>query len=503
MVRRALAMAAGEQYLRLAIGFGSIAAVSRLLTPAEIGVSVIGTGIVLIALGLREFATSDFLIRRAQITPEDVQSSFTVLLLLTALITSAMFVLAPWLGTFYGDERLAAFLRIGAIAGLIEAISLPITGLLRRDMAFGKLAFINTSSATVTAAATVVLAFLGFSYMSIAWAMVAAALTTTGLSFYFRPDPSIFRPALHSWRGILEFGGYNGASYVINRVYEGMPQLILGHMLSHSAAGLYNRANVTAGIPDKIVLTSVLAVAFPALAAEVRRGGSLKEPYLRALSLITVLYWPALVLLTLLAQPVVLVLLGRQWVAVIPLLQVIAVAAIAWFPVVLTSPVLLAIGAIRDRMLADLIGRSGAAIVLCSSAVFGIAYFGVMAMALSQLVSLPFQMAIALWFVRRHLAFGWLEVPAAVWKSAVVTVACAAGPICVVALPDFSFDLSIRGTLLALVLAAAGWLAGVLVTGHPVALELRQAAGMIGAASLLRRWTPERLIAEPRAGEAR
>ncbi len=501
MVRRALAMAAGEQYLRLAVGFASIAAVSRLLSPTEIGISVIGTGIVLIALGLREFATSDFLIRREQVAPDDVRSSFTVLFLLTALIMAAMFAVAPWFGAFYGEEELAAFLRVGATAGLIEAISLPITGLLRRDLAFGKLAFINTSSTVVTAATTVLLALAGFSYMSVAWAMVAAALTTTGLSFYFRPDALMVRPALSRWRCILAFGGYNGASYVINRIYEAMPQLILGHMLPHSAVGLYNRANVTAGIPDKIVLTSVLSVAFPALAAEVRAGGGLKQPYLRALSLITVLYWPALVLLALLGQPVVLVLLGQQWLAVIPLLQVIAIGALAWFPVVLTSPVLLALGQVRDRMLADLIGRSGAAVVLCSSAVFGIAHFGVMAMAASQLVSLPFQMVVALWSVRRHVAFRWREVPLALWKSAVVTATSAAGPIGVVALPHFSFDLSLQGTLLALLLAGAGWLVGVLLTRHPAALELRRATDAIGAAWSVR--ARKTIIAGPSPGEVR
>jgi O-antigen/teichoic acid export membrane protein len=493
-------MAASEQYFRLAIGFASIAAVSRLLTPAEVGISVIGTGIALIVLGLREFATSDFLIRREQIAQEDVRTSFTVLFLLTALIASGMFALAPWFGTFYGEDRLAQFLRIAVVGGLIEAVSLPITGLLRRDMAFGTLALINTTAVTVTAVTTVLLAFFGFSYMSVAWAMVAAAVTTTSLSFCFRPDASILRPSLRCWRSVLAFGGYNGVSFVINRTYEGLPQLLLGYMLPHSAVGLYNRANVTAGIPDKLVLTSVLSVAFPALAAEVRGGRSLKEAYLRGLSLITVLYWPALVLLALLAQPVVLMLLGGQWLAVIPLLQVIAIAALAWFPVVLTSPVLLALGATRDRMLADLIGRWGAAIGLCSAAYFAVAHFGVMAMAVSQLVNLPFQMLVALCFVRRHVPFRWLEIPATLWKSAVVTAMSAAGPLCVVALPHLSFDLSIAATLLALLLAAIGWLAGVLVTRHPVLLELKKAGARIGQMALVRGLRHDPTVRAPSAG---
>ena len=170
----------------------------------------------------------------------------------------------------------------------------------------------------------------------------------------------------------------------------------------------------------------------------------------------------------------------------IPLLQVIAIAALAWFPVVLTSPVLLALGATRDRMLADLVGRSGAAIGLCSAAYFAVAHFGVMAMAVSQLVTLPFQMLVALCFVRRHVPFHWGEIPAALWRSAVVTAMSAAGPFCVVALPHLSFDLSVAATLLALLLAAIGWLTGVLVTQHPVLLELKKAGARIGQMALVR-----------------
>ena len=422
MVRRALVMAASEQYFRLAVSFGLIASVSRLLTPSEIGVSVIGTGIMAIALGLREFATSDFLIQLEEVLIDDIRASVTILFLLTALITTAIFALSPWFGTFYGEEKLASFLRVAAVGGLIEALSLPIRGLLRRDMAFGTLAFINTVAATVAAAATILLALAGFSFMSIAWATVAGAATTTVLSFCFRPRLTILRPSFRSWRNVLTFGGYNGASFVINRIYETLPQLVLGRILPHSAVGLYNRATVVSDIPDKIILTSVFSVAFPALAAAIRQGRSLKEPYLRALGLITVFYWPGQVLLVLLAYPIVLLLLGSQWLGVAPLLQVMAVATFAWFPVTLTSPVLLAVGANRDRVMADLWGRSVSAVILCSAA-----WFGIMAMAASKLVTVPYQMVLSLCFVRRHVRFRWRELGVALWRSAVSRPAARSG----------------------------------------------------------------------------
>ena len=313
VVRRALAVSAAAQYLRIAIRLASMALVVRLLTPSEVGVAVIGTAIMTIALGLREFASSEFLIQRHEIGRDDIRTSFTLVFVMTALMTAAIFVVAPWVGGLYGEEKLASFLRITAVAGLIEAVSLPILALLRRDMAFGAVASIQTASATVTAVATAWLAFAGFSYMSYAWAAVAAAAASTALAFYFRPDLSILRPAFKSWANVLTFGGYNGASFVINRIYESLPSLVLGYLLPHAAVGLYNRASVVSDIPDKVVLTSVFSVAFPALAAEVRAGRSLKEPYLRSLGFITVFYWPAQVLLALLAYPVVMLFLGPQW----------------------------------------------------------------------------------------------------------------------------------------------------------------------------------------------
>lgn len=464
-------MATGEQYVRLAINFALIVSVSRLLTPTEIGVSVIGVGIITIVLGLREFATADFLIRRKEIRREDLRTSFTVLFLLTALLCSVVFALAPWFGSLYGEEQLAQFLRIATFAGLIEALSAPITGLLRRDMAFGKLAFINTTSVAVNAATTVLLALAGFSYMSFAFAMVAASSTITLLSFHFRPDLSILWPEFKSWRSVLTFGGYNGVSHVINRIYESLPQLVLGQFLPHSAVGLYNRANVVSDIPDRVILTGVSLVAFPAFSVQVRQGNGLKKPLLQAFAYITVLYWPAQILLVLLAHPIVSLVLGQQWVSVVPLLQVMAIASLAWFPVLLASPVLLAVGAIRDRMLADLTGRSVSAVILCSAAGFGI-----MAMAASKLLTVPFQMMVALAFLRRHVAFGWGQLGAALWKSAVVTFISATGPVCILVLSEFDFDLSIAASVATLFLALAGWVFGVVVTRHPILLEIGKAA---------------------------
>lgn len=467
-------MAAGEQYLRLAVSFVLVAALSRLLTPAEVGVAIVGSGVMTLLLALREFATSDFLIQRPRIEPDDVRTTFTISMLTTGAIALAVWVSAPGLAAWYGEPVLAPFLRILAVAGLVETISGPIGGLLRRDLSFGTIAAIAAAGALTNAGVTIGLATAGFGPVSVAWGAIAASCVVTMASFAARPYWWCLKPSLAAWRAAFAFGGYNGATTLLNRAYETLPQLVLGRFLSPAAVGLYNRAIVMSGIPDKVVLTSVFAVAFPALAAASRAGRDLKLAYLRALALITVLYWPAQALLALLAYPAVMLLLGPQWTEVAPLLRVIALAALAWFPVILTAPMLLALGANRERFAAELLGRGVAAAALC-----GAAYYGVMAMALSQLALLPFQMAVAMWFVRRHVGFGWREVAAAIAPSAVVTACSLAGPLGVVAAAGFSLDLPVGIGILAAFTAIPGWFVGVLLVRHCVLDELARVTGAV------------------------
>lgn len=475
-IRRALIWASAERYLGLLVNFGTLATVSRMLTPAEVGVSVIGIGIMTIAQSLREFATSEFLIQRAEVTREDARTAFTVLFGLTLAISAALLVQASWVAAFYGEPELSTFIRLIAVTNLLAATSLPITALLRRDMAFGDLAVINVATTLVNGGVTIGLAALGFSYLSFAWALLLASATTCILSLYFRSDFWIFRPLLTSWRSALSFGGYNGALTFLRNGFDSLPQLALARILPLPAIGLYNRALTISGIPDKFILAGIVAVAFPAFASGVREGRPLKQLYLRALSYITAVYWPAMILVALLARPLVEIILGPQWMEAVPLIRIMALASLFWFPSSLTFPVLAAVGAMRDSLIVNLITIPVSAAILVAACVLG----GIEAMALSQFVTLPFQIYVSFRFVRRHVPFGWGDLLAALWRSAAAALcSAAAGGLAMVWMAEPAGP-SFGAALLALGLAVFGWGIGLRLTRHPILTEIGRAAAAIG-----------------------
>jgi O-antigen/teichoic acid export membrane protein len=467
-------MATLEQYSQVIVGIGMIAILSRQLSSAEIGIAVIGLGIGTVAFNVREFVTSEYLIQRESVSRDDVRTAFTLIFGSSILIACLLLLLASWVSTFYAQPGLKVFIYILAISGVVDSSVSTIAALLRRDMEFGTLASINALGSIANAAVTIFLASFDVGYLSFAWGTFASACVKLTLGIHARPILWMYNPCLSGWRAFFTFGGYKGASTVLDRTYEALPQLVLGRIMAPTAVGLYNRANMVCGLPDKLLLSAVFSVAFPAFAAEARTQQRVKEAYLKIIGYITAIYWPAQIVVAILAYPIVHVALGQAWDEAVPLVQIVSIASIFWFPNILTFPVLVALGANREAFEANFIGRGLSTVVICTAS-----YFGLYGLALSQFIALPLQMVVSLIYVRRQVPFDWSELFAILYRSGLVTLCATAGPLAVLRANAFQFDMSIALALLSGLLSGIGWLAGLIMTRHPFLEELTRIAGLV------------------------
>ncbi|MDX3924423.1 MAG: oligosaccharide flippase family protein [Shinella sp.] len=465
-------MATLEQYAQIVTSVATIAIVSRLLDSTDIGIGVIGLGIGMIAFTVREFATSEYLIQRENIDAETVRTGFTLIFCLSFAIACILCVFSGAIARFYDHSQIETFIWIMAVAGIIEAVSCPIAALLRRDMDFGTLTRINTLAGLANTVTVVSIAWQGGGFMSFAWGMLAAAALRGALSLHARPVAWMFRPHLAGSRAVFAFGTYKGASTVFDRLYEALPQLVLGHIMPFASVGIFNRANLVCGLPDKILLSAVFSVAFPAFSAQVREGRDVKASYLRMISYLTVIYWPATLVLAVLAYPIVRIVLGADWLETVPIIQILACAAVFYFANILTFPVLMALGHNRDAFVSNFIGRGLSTMVIAAAS-----FHGLTVLALSQFVTLPFQMYVSLHYVRRYLPFAWSEFFAALYGSLAVTLLTVAGPLFVLASNDFVSALSLFQSAVCCLLALAGWIAGLILVRHPFLDEALLLAG--------------------------
>lgn len=470
-VRRAFVWASIGRYGVVAINLGATVIMARLLTPAQFGVAVLGGAVVAIAEAIRAIGGGAYLVQHRELTPADIRTNFTVSVAVTLILAACIGLLGAPFARYFNTPDLYRYLRVAVFGFMTGPVVYSIAALLSRQMAFGVIAVNNVATTMVSAGCGVFLAASGFSYMSLAWANAASA--AVGMVMYLRvwKDWSIFRPMLGEWRRVVAFGVFDSATGLLAQIAETLPFFIFGRLLGAQAVGLCQRSLLLCLVPERVVLAGVGAVALPAFSQQMRDGHSLAQAYLRAIELITVALWPALLLLVLLAEPIVATLLGPRWYEIVPLVRVLGAALLFSFPLSLHYPALVAVGAIRYMPLVVL--AQGAVSI---GIVTLVAPFGLYDAALAMLVVVPMNAMVSLALVRHFVGFRWLDVVAATRKSAACTVLSAAGPMAIIVFFSGRAHPSIGAAFVGAVLAGVGWTCGILLTRHTILHEATRAA---------------------------
>lgn len=472
-LRRALLFASGGRYLVMGVNLASATVIARLLTPSEFGISVLGASLLGVAEAIRELGSVAYLVQQKDLTQVKIRTVFTVSLIVTMTMTVVLMMLSNLFARFYGVPELARYIQIVAISYAIAPFAHPIYAVLSRDMQFGKLAALDALAMLVNAAASVILVLQGFSYMGLAWATVISAASWTLLGFYVQRDFSVYRPSLAEWRSVLAFGACGSATAVLYRSSESLFWLILGKILDARAVGLCQRAVMLAQFPDRVILAGIGAVALPAFSDHARYGRALKKAYLDAVEHVTAVQWPALIMLAIMADPIVSLLFGPQWRDAILIVQVFAVGQMMNFPTALNYPIQVAVGAIRDTVPLALAQTTISLGILVFAA-----QYGIRAVAISTLITIPFNVGLSVLVVRAHIPFRWREFVGATMRSAVVAGLSAVGPLVVIASRG-SVGLSVLPIATATSLGSLGWLVGLWLTRHPLFCEVRNVAAVI------------------------
>jgi O-antigen/teichoic acid export membrane protein len=465
-LRRSILFSAIDRLGTAAVNVVTMAVVARLLTPGEVGVFVFGATVALIVQTLRDSGIGMYLIQEREITREGVQTTFTITFIASLILSIALYISSAAIAVFYSDGRLEPIVRIAAYGVLIASIGNVPVALIRRDMQFGKIAAINLIGAGINLMTAVGLAVLGYGYLSLPWAMFASLLAMMIVAIWIRPMPWMFQFNLKHWRRVLLFGVYSSATAILSNFLTMMPQLIIGRILGFEAVGIFGRAAFVAQLPDRTVLGAVAPIVLPALAAQVRDGGDLKSSYLQGIAITSALYLPIMLCMAILSFPLVLLLLGRQWMSAAPLVRIICGASLCMFAATLNTPVLVAKGRVEDTVTILLIALPVTAAVVSVGA-----FYGLTAIAATTFITGSAQCTMSFWFIQRQIPIRWAEFIHSLQKSVIVAISSGIAPGVFVVV--FGSQLPLLIAFVAAICAAVGWLLGLVITGHPLLPHLK------------------------------
>lgn len=482
-VQRSILFSAADRYGSVLLFLVATAVLSRLLSPAEFGVyAVVNAIAAVIAASFQEFGGGNYLIQKRELSSEDVRSAFTITFAISGAIAVLLFVLAGSLSQLFAQSSLKEGIEVSALNFLLQPFSGTISALLRRDMKFGTLAICNFASGVAVALVSIGLAIAGLSYMAPIWGGLAGNVILTLALLAGHRDFDTLRPSLLKYREIVSFGLYSSGVSVINAFYNLAPQLFLARILDFVSVGLYSRAINLTQVFDKIVTQVLNPVIMPAMVARRQAGEDLKVVYLEAIELLSAAQWPFLICVSIMARPIIAIWLGQTWLEVVPLVRLLCIANMALFAACLTYPVLVIIGSVRDALISSLISLPPSLLVI-----LGASFFSVQAVAASAILTLPFQAAVSIYFVGRHLDLSLTDIARALMKSGFITAITAAGVAGCAALTEAGILGSSAGLVLAGGSAAVCWWMGLLLTGHRLLRQLHlAAAGFVSVVPKLR-----------------
>jgi O-antigen/teichoic acid export membrane protein len=471
-IRRSIFFSGVERYGSLLLFIFSTAVLSRLLTPVEFGTYAVASAVVtVISASFQEFGGANYLMQKKTLSEENIRAAFTITFGISLLLGVAFFSCSDAFAWFFRQEGLRAAIAVSALSFVATPFSVVISALFRRDMEFGKLAICSLVANVVSIAVAIVLAVLHYSFMAPIWGAVAGNIVLAFLLIRLCKNRRIFRFSLSEYPDVLRFGLYSGGVSIINVFYNLAPQIFLGRVLDFAAVGLYSNAVGIARVFDRLVGQVLSPVILPAIVAQNKTGGDLKRIYLDAMGLLSAVHWPFLAFLAIMAQPIVSLWLGATWLEVVPLARMMCIGYLALFVACLTYPVLVAIGSVRDALIASAISLPPSLLLI-----FVTSFMGVHAVAASAMLTCPFQAAVAIYFIGRHLDISLLDVFRSTFKSGIIALVSSGASAVCAAMVEYGFMRPVWGLALAFISASICWLLTVVVTEHPLLPRLQQSA---------------------------
>ncbi len=475
-IRRSLVWSFAERYSQLGLGLLSMVVLARLLTPAEIGTYAVAASVIGIAMVVAEFGLRNYLIQEAELSAVVQRAAFGFALVMGWSVAGVTFAASRILAERnLLDPVLAELLAILAIAMVLQSVQWPFLAILQRQMMFGALLVVGLARATTVAVTVMVLAWAGFGASSLAWGSVAHALAgVLGILGCRRAAPWTW-PSVRGWRAILAFGSVLTAITALKHMGDAAPSLAIGHLLGFAGAGLFNRAQAVTSWFDKGFMQAISPMVLPMLAARRRDGRDLKPTYEVKIAYLSGIAWPFFVFLALMAEPVVGVLLGHQWMPAAPVVRILAVAGLLLPFNQMNLQFFIALD-MQPRYLGIQAMIQIAKIIL----VVGLCFAGSLeAVALAILAERLLKFALTYRPLQQRLAYDGAGLVSALWSSVLVTLAACAAPLAVVSTMGLRPDDGVLALAMAVVGAASAWFAAIVLVGHPLRAELERGASQL------------------------
>jgi PST family polysaccharide transporter len=311
---------AGKQVLSVA----SLATVARVLGPGPYGVMGMANLVIVFIANFRDLGTGTAIIQRPSVSNRLLSSLFWVNCLLGLLLAGAIAAASPLTARFFRAPQLVAILSVLSMSLWLSSSAVVHSSLLMRSMRFRTLAIADLSSGGIAYAVALVCAYSGFGVWSLVYANLANTLSSTMMYWIacrWRPAAEFDRADIKAvTRFSLNLSGFG----LVNYFSRNADNIVVGKVLGPTSLGNYQLAYNLMLTPLQSISSVIAQVTLPAFAQIQHDDERFRSAYLRSSSIVSLVTFPLMAGLGVVADPFIRAVLGMKWLGAIPIFQVLA-----------------------------------------------------------------------------------------------------------------------------------------------------------------------------------
>jgi teichuronic acid exporter len=429
-VRSAYAWTFAGNLLKQVLALGLSLLLARFLAPADYGL----VGMVLVFTNILT-TVQNLGISLAVIyfdDPDSMPTYYTATVAMGILMTGIMYAAAPWLAQFYNNAEIVPIVRVLSFVLLLGGLRSVSQAQLTKSFAFQKLTLLESLSGISAAVVAVIMAANGYGPWSLVVNLLLSATLITGMVIAQVPPRFTLRMDGVVLRKILRYGLPNTGSNLLWKFYDSADYLVIGKLLGDGPLGIYTMAFRVATLVNEKISAIVTRVSFTAFAAVKEKREEGISHWLSLTNKVSTINFALLSLLAVLAEDLVLVILGHKWAAAVLPMRILCIVGAMKTLSSITSNMLAANGR-TDLVFGINVANT---IILPISFFVACKMAGLVGVAIAWCLVLPVTFGYMLYRTTQTVQIPFSRYLGALKFPTVISAACALGSLPVILLLD-------------------------------------------------------------------
>ena len=341
------------KFIQKSLGLISTLVLARLLTPEDFGIVAIAALVLHFCDVLSTAGSESYLIQKDNLDKTDIDSSWTLELILKTVLFVLFFISVPFIASFYGKSELESVLYVSATVLLINALKSPGIALLKKELNYRKIFILNVSQKLIVFTFIIIWVVIEPSFWALILGDVVSAFVLAVGSYFIHP----YRPRLctKKVRQQLKFSQWIILKSGVGYSKAQMDVFFVAKYFSAELVGMYHLARQLALMPS----TDIVAPAIEPLLSAFSKVKNEKERFNNQFKLcflvVNLAIIPCAIFILFFPNLIIDVLLGSQWQEAQGVLGALSLLLVAIMLNQLIAPFAVALGKVKSLFYYDLL----------------------------------------------------------------------------------------------------------------------------------------------------